>query len=149
MMEDIVIRVLDSQDMDDAVRLILAVFDEFEAPDYSEEGVREFYGSIRNDDFMNSLCFIGAFKDNELAGIIATRNEGSHIALLFVEKKFQKQGIGRKLFEHVKNGCHAEKMAVNSSPYAVEIYHRFGFRDTGPEQTVNGLRFTPMELHIS
>ena len=88
-MEDIIIRALESQDMDNAIRLILDVFNEFEAPDYSEEGVREFYGSIRNDDFMNSLCFIGAFKDNELAGIIATRNEGSHIALLFVEKKFQ------------------------------------------------------------
>ena len=148
MMEDIIIRALESQDMDNAIRLILDVFNEFEAPDYSEEGVREFYGSIRNDAFMNNLCFIGAFKDDELAGIIATRNEGSHIALLFVDKKFQRQGIGRKLFEFIRNSCRAEKMTVNSSPYAVEIYHRFGFRDTGPEQTVNGLRFTPMELHI-
>jgi len=36
-------------------------------------------------------------------------------------------------------------MTVNSSPYAVPIYHKLGFKDTGSEQVVNGLRFTPME----
>ena len=36
------------------------------------------------------------------------------------------------------------KMSVNLSPYAVPIYRRLGFRDTGAEQVVNGLRFTPM-----
>ena len=34
---------------------------------------------------------------------------------------------------------------VHSSPYAVEVYRHLGFAATGPEQTVNGLRFTPME----
>ena len=38
-------------------------------------------------------------------------------------------------------------MTVNSSPYAVPIYHKLGFKDTGSEQVVNGLRFTPMELN--
>ena len=38
-------------------------------------------------------------------------------------------------------------MTVNSSPYAVPVYHKLGFKDTGSEQMVNGLRFTPMELN--
>ncbi|WP_460645598.1 GNAT family N-acetyltransferase [Lacrimispora brassicae] len=36
-------------------------------------------------------------------------------------------------------------MTVNSSPYAVEIYHKLGFVDTDTEQLVNGIRFIPME----
>lgn len=38
-----------------------------------------------------------------------------------------------------------EIMTVNSSPYAVPVYEKLGFHATGSEQTVNGLRFTPME----
>ena len=38
-----------------------------------------------------------------------------------------------------------ERVTVHSSPYAVEIYSRMGFEPTDTEQTVNGLRFIPME----
>ena len=34
---------------------------------------------------------------------------------------------------------------VNSSPYAVEIYRHLGFVPTDDEQSVDGLRFTPMQ----
>jgi len=35
-------------------------------------------------------------------------------------------------------------ITVNSSPYALEVYHRLGFIDKDREQTVDGIRFTPM-----
>ena len=34
---------------------------------------------------------------------------------------------------------------VHSSPYAVEVYRHLGFVPTDEEQTVDGLRFTPMQ----
>ena len=37
-------------------------------------------------------------------------------------------------------------MTVNSSPYAVGIYRKLGFKAVDDEQSVNGLRFTPMTL---
>lgn len=40
------------------------------------------------------------------------------------------------------------RMTVNSSHYAVPIYHRFGFYDTEQEQMQDGIRFTPMERDI-
>lgn len=45
--------------------------------------------------------------------------------------------------------CHADKMTVNSSSYAISIYHKLGFYDSDKEQVVNGLRFTPMTIEIT
>jgi predicted GNAT family N-acyltransferase len=72
----------------------------------------------------------------------------NHICLLFVKKEFPRRGIAKRLFYTVLVRCKSEKsintITVNSSPYAVEVYHRLGFVDTEKEQTVNGMRFTPM-----
>ena len=40
------------------------------------------------------------------------------------------------------------RMTVNSSHYAIPIYHRFGFHDTDQEQIQDGIRFTPMERNV-
>ena len=91
------------------------------------------------------LCLYGTFVSEKLIGVIATRSEGTHIALFFVDGKYQGKGIGRKLFQTVVSECKSNRMTINSSPYAIPIYHKLGFTDTDAEQVVNGLRFTPME----
>ena len=35
---------------------------------------------------------------------------------------------------------------VNSSPYAVPVYHKLGFIDMDSEQLSDGIRFTPMKF---
>lgn len=139
------IKELDQTELREALALVRKVFMEFEAPDYSQEGVEEFFKSVCDEDYLSKLKAYGAWRDGELAGIIAVRNEGTHIALFFVDGKYQRQGIGKRLFQAVLDNCKSDKMTVNSSPYAVEVYHKLGFRDTDKEQTVNGIRFTPME----
>ena len=146
-MEEISIKCID--DKNTALSLVWSVFLEFEAPDYSEEGVQEFYKSIHDENYLQQLCMYGAFLEGKLVGVIATRSEGSHIALFFVEGKYHRQGIGRNLFEIVKADCGSEKMTVNSSPYAVQVYAKLGFHQTDEEQVVNGIRFTPMELRLT
>ncbi|MBU9737013.1 GNAT family N-acetyltransferase [Diplocloster agilis] len=37
---------------------------------------------------------------------------------------------------------------LNSSPYAVPIYKKLGFRNTDTEQLMNGIRYTPMKINI-
>lgn len=145
-MEEILIKYMD--DKDEALSLVWDVFLEFEAPEYSEAGVNEFYKSIHDEAYLQQLCMYGAFLDDKLAGVIATRNEGSHIALFFVDGKLHRQGIGRELFEVVKSSCNSDKMTVNSSPYAVSVYAKLGFCQTDKEQVENGVRFTPMELRL-
>jgi len=58
--------------------------------------------------------------------------------------------MARSLFQTVKEICKKQdnisKITVNSSPYAVEVYHHLGFVDIDKEQTVNGIRFTPWHI---
>lgn len=137
------IRELTENETDKATELCWEVFKVFEAPDYTREGVEEFDRSIHNRGFISQLRFFGAFEEERMVGVIAIR-KSSHIALFFVRGEYHRRGIGRRLFERVKAEC-GEKITVNSSPYAGEIYRRLGFVETGSEQSVNGLRFTPME----
>ncbi len=129
----------------DAINLVWNVFLEFEAPDYLDEGINTFRDFINNEDAINGLEIYGAYEKGNLTGVIATRNEGSHIALFFVHGKYHRKGIGRKLFEVVVKNSTLELITVNSSPYAAEIYHKLGFVDTDIEQTREGMKFTPMK----
>ncbi|MGN1157448.1 MAG: GNAT family N-acetyltransferase [Agathobacter sp.] len=121
------IRKVNTSEYEDALALVWKVFLEYEAPDYTEEGIHEFYRSIHDEAYLSMLSVYGAFVDNELVGVIATRKYGGHIALFFVEGKYHRQGIGRQLFEAVKADCKEDCITVNSSPYAVNIYGKLGF----------------------
>lgn len=140
MMSNLTIKSLSKADIETALNLIWKVFLEFEAPDYTQEGIDEFYRSIHDEDYLAALSLYGAFMNEELVGIIATRSGGKHIALFFVDGKYHRQGIGKQLFQSVKT----DKMTVKSSPYAVPVYSKFGFKPVNTEQVVKGLRFTPM-----
>ena len=91
---DCVIRGIKQGEIERALCLVWKVFQEYEAPDYTKEGVEEFYKSIHDENYLSKLCWYGAFIQEELVGIIATRSEGTHIALFFVDGKYHRQGIG-------------------------------------------------------
>ena len=139
------IRRLQETEIPDALNLIWETFVLFEAPDYEQKGVDTFRACLDDSEFLGRLAFYGAFEDNRLVGVITTRNNGNHIAQFFVLKEYHRQGIGRKLFEFILPFSMGEKVTVNSSPYAVEVYRRLGFKDTASEQVTDGIRFTPME----
>lgn len=150
-------RELTLDEIPNALSLIWDVFLEFEAPEYSTEGVIEFWNfldetAIKTNIEDGFLHFTGCFDSEKLIGVIAMK-ENKHICMLFVDKRYHKRGIARNLFAIEKQRClkhfgNLQQITVNSSPYAVEVYHKLGFVDTGLEQTVNGIRFTPMELKI-
>lgn len=136
-----------------AMELVWKVFLEFEAPEYSDEGIREFKAFIAPDAVEHrvkggELFVWGCFHGEKIIGVIATRPP-CHISLLFVDKDYHYQGIARALYQtvlnHYKSNSDYTEATVNSSPYALEAYRRLGFLDTDIEQTVNGLRFIPMK----
>jgi GNAT superfamily N-acetyltransferase len=150
------IRPLEKEDLQSALDLVWVVFEEFEAPDYSEEGATSFKQFISLENILprfaaGEMAFWGCFIEDDLAGVIATRGF-NHISLLFVKKEFQRQGIARQLVKAVVSECKKKEdlkyLTVNSSPYAVEIYDKIGFVDTDYEQTIDGIRFTPMKLSL-
>ena len=127
------------------MELIWKTFAEFEAPDYEEKGVETFKACLSDKEFLEKLTFYGALEYGQLIGVITTRSGGNHISQFFVLKEHHRKGVGRKLFEFILPFSTGERITVNSSPYAVSIYCRLGFAHTDKEQTVDGIRFTPME----
>ena len=139
-----------------ALDLVRDVFWEFEAVEYEDEGVMEFSAFIEYESILQkieegSMVMFGCFEGRTLAGVLALISPG-HISLLFVDKAYHRRGIARDLMdEAVRCVCQftdSQQMTVNSSPYAVDIYQKLGFTPTGPEQTLNGIRFTPMQRNL-
>lgn len=155
-MNTIEIKLLDEAEFPSAIGLVRTVFDEFEAPDYSSEGVEAFYRFIEPANLLefaraHRLLMWGAFENEALVGVIAARS-GCHICLLFVDKAHHRKGIARKLMWTVIEDCRqqgAPFITVNSSPYALEAYLAMGFSPTDSEQTINGIRFIPMRYSMS
>ncbi|PHV70705.1 GNAT family N-acetyltransferase [Sporanaerobium hydrogeniformans] len=129
-----------------ALDLVLNVFMEYEVPDYSQQGIETFQKCIKDDQWLKSLEIFGAYMNNSLVGVIATRNNGNHIALFFVKGNYHRQGIGRRLFDRVIENCTNNTITVNSSPYAIKIYRHLGFVETQTEQLTDGIRYTPMSF---
>lgn len=150
------IKKLEQIHLKDATDLILNVFMEFQAPEYSIHGIQEFKKFIAYDNVIekfinNQMSFWGCFMDDNLVGVISTRNI-NHICLLFVKKEFHRQGIAKNLFNVVLNECsihNHNEITVNSSSYATDIYHHLEFTDTDKEQVIDGIFFTPMKYIIS
>lgn len=137
-----------SKEYGEAFELVNKVFDEFEAPEYPQEGVRSFKNSLKDKNYLSQLKIYAAYDGERVIGVIATRNNATHIALFFVDKEFQGRGIGRKLFELALADNCMDFMTVNSSPYAVKIYRNLGFTPIAEEKTDGGIRYTPMVLKI-
>ena len=150
-------REIKQEELTETLELVHKVFDEFEAPYYSEEGIASFYKFIdinnMSEQYSNgSLYFYGFFVNDIIVGMIAVK-DFVHISLLFVDKHYHRQGIARSLFDHIIQICKEKNpslkmITVNSSPYAVDVYHKLGFSNVSSEQVVDGIKFTPMELKI-
>lgn len=139
-----IIKTISKYERKKALRLVLSVFMQYEAPDYTEQGINSIKDFIKNREAIARLSFYGAYDNKKMIGVIATRHNGNHIALLFVDGKYHRQGIGRKLFETIVSRSTGEKITVNSSPFAVGFYERLGFVADSEEQVIDGIRFTPM-----
>lgn len=138
------IRKIKKEELKDTIDLAWNVFLKFEAPDYSEEGIEEFRSSIYDPEFVSKLEIYGAFEEDKIIGMIATRDM-NHIAMYFVDEKYQGQGIGRKLYDTVCEVNTDNFFTANASPYAKEIYEHMGFECLQGMQQVNGIKFYPMK----
>lgn len=139
-----VIKVLKQDKVKYATELAWRVFLKYEAPEYSEEGTRNFYKAINDFNYLKMLKIYGAFEDERLVGVLSTRNDGEHIALFFVDEEYQGKGIGRLLFERAAKDNVSGKMTVNAAPYARDIYLKLGFKQTDDELLSDGIRYIPM-----
>ena len=159
-MENIVIRRIAGYEVESAIELALEVFMEFEAPDYGPEGVENFKKDIvENPEYLEGarqgLCPIyGAFDGEKLVALMGMRSSKTHINLVFTKKEYHRKGIARAIFNYLlrdvlKENPALEALTLNSSPYGLPFYLRIGFVPQSEEQTINGIRFTPMKYIIN
>lgn len=141
-----VIREIEKREMQRVLSLIWVSFNRFMAPDYTREGVDTFYRLLHDERALQDAEFFGAFEENRILGVLVARQQKSHICFFFVDEEYENHSIGRELFEFLLRESNQSRITVNSSPYAVDIYHRLGFRDTGASQVRDGILFTPMEF---
>lgn len=150
------IRTAHRDEWEDAMALAWRTFLQFEAKDYTPEGVKNFEKFV-TDSTIYRMFIIGSYHlfvacaGATLVGMITLRDD-SHISLLFVDEKYHRQGIGRALVQYVRSYLISEKRAsrvtVNASPYGVEFYHKLGFRDIRPQEQRDGIIYTPMEFAL-
>ena len=60
-----IIRRVKDFELENALRLIWEVFLKFEAPYFTEEGIKEFKDSIDNPSFIAKMDIFGAFNNND------------------------------------------------------------------------------------
>lgn len=129
-------------------------FEEFEAPEYPEEGIANFRNFV-TDETLKRMFSLGVYQvfvaldGQKIIGMISLRDE-CHISLLFVDSRYHRRGVGRGLIDHLKEYMSCEMgqtyMTVNAAPYAEGFYHKLGFADTGGRTLLDGIIYTPMKL---
>lgn len=152
---DLIIRSLKATEWKSAMQMVWEIFNQYEAPEYTAEGIQSFRDFIEDPKleklFLSGQYYtFGAFSGEKLIGIVGIRNE-NHVSLLFVKSEYHCQGVGRALLKYAFDYIHdfgIHTFTVNAAPYAVEFYHKIGFKDLNKEVTTDGIRFTPMKIDL-
>lgn len=99
---------------------------------------------ITDEASWDRLESFGAFEGGQLCGVIAVREHRTHIALFFVAADRLRQGIGRRLWDHLAPshpGCSCYRQRV---PLCGAGLPPFWFLRLAGEQCRDGIRYTPM-----
>lgn len=153
-MSEYKIEELKLENLEEAINVIKSTFLKFIAPDYSNEGVENFfkfanYDTIKESISRNMKIYVAKEK-GKIIGVIGYR-DNSHINLLFVLEEYHHKGIARALYNLViKNlkSDNVKRITVNSSPYAHDIYLKLGFVDDEKMREEDGIKFYPMHNEI-
>lgn len=140
------------EELSQVTDMVKTVFDKFMAPSYSEEGIQRFHYLIAAETIQNRLqqnsFMLVAKKENQIIGVIEIYYI-NHVLLLFTAENWHGCGIGRSLVEAGINKCSQEheelhQITVGAFKLSVPFYEKMGFVMYDQEQTINGIRFTPM-----
>lgn len=150
------IRWASPEDWQSTMKMIWKTFMKYEADDYSEEGIENFYDFLTNGRIYRmflegTYLMMIALHENRVIGVISVRN-GNHISLLFVDEEYHHKGVGselmRRMGEYLKYSKNEVYVTVKAAPYAVGFYRRLGFHVCSPEQEFSGIRVTSMEMFL-
>lgn len=142
-------RFMQAGEEEEICSLVIRVFNQFVAHQYSEQDKKAFLKYVEpkclsKRFYEDSFVLVAAIKEKIVGMIEFVAN--SRISLFFVEGHLQKIGIGRELLKISFEICMKKNPAlteiiVNSSPNALTIYKKLAFSVVEPEKEKNSIRF--------
>lgn len=142
---------------EEAMRLAWETFLTFQTKEYSEEGIESFRDFVSDQKLKNFFLdgryqMFLAFCHEKIIGLITLRS-GCHISLLFVDKDYQRKGVGSALVEYLSDYLFYEKridyITVDAAPSAIDFYHKIGFWDLCPIQYRQGISYQSMKKNLN
>lgn len=136
-----------------AMQMIWRTFLQFEGKDYTEEGVKNFFDFITDDNLYVAFLrgeyqMMVALDGERIIGAGSVRNR-NHLSLLFVDENYHRMGVGRRLMDslctYLKEEAGERYISLQAAPYAVNFYKKLGFHMVSPEEEISGIRVTAME----
>jgi len=145
------IRQIETRDLDTVSAICMASFTASVADTLAGEGVATF-STIASAEALRARMkadnlMLVAECDGGVRGVVELR-EGRHIAMLFVEPDYQRQGIGGKLLAAVLDRAGVETVTVRASLSSVAMYEKHGFACKGEVSELAGLVYQPMEIDL-
>lgn len=103
----------------------------------------QFESRLSSSDFANFVYV----EQGQVVGYLSIK-EKHHLYHLFVAQAHQRKGLSKKLWNHALSVVGYHDYTVRSSLYAVPIYRQFGFKESGPAASKEGIGFQPMAFSI-
>lgn len=104
----------------------------------------EFEDRLLNPEFIHFV-----YTHNGVVQGYISLKSGNHVYHLFVAANAQGKGIARALWQKACATTSATRYTVRSSLYAVPVYKKFGFKESGPAANKDGIAFQPLELVLN
>ena len=121
-------------------RLLKYLFED-DLPEWSKESFSTANFEKRlSDTSYRHYCYV---IQNQIAGYIAIKDK-THLYHLFVDEKYHRKGIAKKLWEFVRDNLEFDVMTTNSSICAIEVYKSFGFNLKDEMLVHKELKYQPM-----
>ncbi len=150
------IRPFEIDDNNACCDLIESSFAEFIEPGFEEEGRQAFYSHLQEERkrelLPDDIFGFVAQDSNDIVGVVQIR-KNTYIHFLYVDKRWHRQGISRKLVEAAsdqvaKRSPDATHLTVKSSLYAVAAYLCMGFTQEAEQINEKGVISVRLRLDI-
>jgi len=113
-----------------SMKMIWKTFLKYEGEDYTQEGIRNFFDFISDDNLYCAFLrgdyqLLVALDGQRVIGAASIRNR-NHLSLLFVDEQYHHQGVGRalmkRLCEYLKTEAGERYISLKAAPYAWDLW---------------------------
>ena len=136
-------RLIKENEIEAVIKLVWQAAQEFIFTNLESKGSKEF-DQLNTKEFYldkSNLTYI-CLNDNKIIGMVSLSN-GNYLSLLFVDKQYQGNGIGKRLVEIIDNLVLGD-LEVSALISTRSFYEHLGFKINGNLEKKEGISYYPM-----